>query len=81
MAQKRDTHRYRLWKDGAIVGYGITNDLDRREQEHRDDNKKFSTMSPVGPAVSDESARKWEREKINDYKRRHKGKLPPLNEV
>ena len=44
----RDTHRYHFIKGRKIVHRGVTNDLDRRESEHRQtygDGK----IKPIGP--------------------------------
>ena len=35
MAKKRDTYKYDYKVGNGIVHSGITNDLDRREQEHQ----------------------------------------------
>lgn len=56
----RDTHRYHFIKGRKIVHRGVTNDLDRRESEHRQtygDGK----IKPIGPRVTRESALEWER--------------------
>lgn len=39
---ERNTRKYKLVdKNGKSLYYGITNDLERREAEHRNDGKKF----------------------------------------
>jgi len=37
-------------------------------------------MEKVGPAVTRESALKWERESIKKYKKSHGGKSPKYND-
>ncbi len=62
MGKPRDTYKY-LYKIGnKIVHGGITNDLDRREQEHQ---QKWSKghIKQVGRRTTEEAARKWENEK------------------
>ena len=62
MGKPRDTYKY-LYKIGnKIVHGGITNDLDRREQEHQ---QKWSKghIKQVGRRTTEEAARKWEKVK------------------
>ena len=76
--KKRDTYRYRL-KDGRKTVYiGITNAPERRRGEHLDRRMKFDKMEIVGPRVTEDSARKWEEESIEKY-RRNKGQTPRYN--
>ena len=41
-----DTYVYKLVRNGQTVYIGITNDLKRREQEHRED-KQFDKMQVI----------------------------------
>ena len=63
MANKpRDTYKY-VFKDGRKnVHSGITNDLDRREQEHQQTWPK-GHIKQVGRRTTEEAAREWEKEK------------------
>lgn len=81
MSNKRNYHRYELWDQGKIVQYGITNDPERRESEHENDGKRFSTFSTKGPAVTKTSAEEWEEQKLKDYRAHHHGKNPRYNET
>ncbi|MBA7595933.1 MAG: hypothetical protein GH143_03245 [Calditrichaeota bacterium] len=59
--KKRDTYKY-VFKDGRkIVHGGITDDLERREQEHK---KKWPKghIKQVGRQTTEEAAREWEKE-------------------
>ncbi len=58
----RDTYRYNFKVGNKIVHRGITNDLDRRETEHR---QKWPNdhIDQVGPAVTRDSALEWEQER------------------
>ncbi|MDP6513022.1 MAG: hypothetical protein QF878_07540 [SAR202 cluster bacterium] len=58
---ERDTYKYQLKKGGKIVHRGITNDLDRRQQEHQDEYPN-SRIKQVGRQTTREAALKWERE-------------------
>jgi predicted GIY-YIG superfamily endonuclease len=62
MAEKRDTYKYQQKVENKIVHGGITNDLERREQEHQQQWPK-SHISQVGRVTTEEAARKWEKEK------------------
>ena len=57
---KRDTSRYQFRRGRKIVHRGVTNNLKRREQEHR---RKYGggRISKIGPKVSRASALRWER--------------------
>lgn len=78
---ERDTRKYKLVdKNGKSLYYGITNDLERREVEHRNDGKKFDQMVQVGRATTREAALNWETVTIQDYKDSHRGRLPKYNQ-
>ncbi len=57
----RDTYKYHMKIGNRIVHRGITNDLERREQEH---NQKWSNahISKVGIITTREAALKWEQD-------------------
>ena len=57
----RDTQRYHYVQDRKVVHRGITNDPERREQEHRQ-NYGDGWLKPIGPKVTRDSALKWERD-------------------
>ena len=76
--KKRDTYNYIL-RDGKKVVYkGITNDPDRRFDEHVKSGKRFTTMS-WGSPCSREEAIKREKEGVAIYEGGHKGKKPRYN--
>lgn len=62
MGKARPYRKYDVLVDGKIVKSGITTDLERREQEHK---QKWPTgrVRPVGGPVTEESAREWEKTK------------------
>ena len=57
----RDTYKYYFKKGNKILHGGITNDLERREEEHK---QKWPTghIFQVGRKTSEEAARNWEKE-------------------
>ena len=61
MVNKRDTYKYHLKVGNKIVHSGITNDLERREQEHQ---QKWGRgrISQVGRRTTEEAARDWEKD-------------------
>ena len=59
MGKPRDTYKY-LYKIGnKIIHGGITNDLERREQEHQQKWLK-GHIKQVGHRTTEEAAMKWE---------------------
>ena len=62
MSKPRDTYKYYFKLGRKIVHGGITNDLERREDEHQVRWHK-GHIYQVGRKTTEESARKWEKEK------------------
>ena len=62
MSKKRDTYKYHYKIGNKIVHGGITNDLERREQEHQDKWPK-GHIKQVGRRTTEEAAREWEKDK------------------
>ena len=81
MTTKRNYYRYKLNQWRNIVYYGITNDPERRENEHISEGKNFSKMRIVGPVVKKGTAINWEEEKIDNYKGNHRGRRPKYNDL
>jgi predicted GIY-YIG superfamily endonuclease len=56
----RDTYKYHLKRGQQIVHRGITNDLDRRKQEHQ---VKYpgTKINQVGRKTTRDAALEWER--------------------
>ena len=78
MAKKRKTITYRL-KDGRGTVYiGTTNNPERREEEHRDEGKRFTRMQITSRRMTEEGAETKEAEQLKDYRRNH-GKNPRYN--
>ena len=61
MTKKRNHSRYTLRQGRETVHVGITNDPDRREQEHQN-QFPGSKLTVDGPKVTKDSAIKWENE-------------------
>ena len=59
---KRDTYKYQFKIGGKIVHGGITNDLDRREQEYLI-KQPNGHIKQVGRQTTEDAAREWEEEK------------------
>jgi predicted GIY-YIG superfamily endonuclease len=75
----RDTHVYQLSnKKGQALYFGITNNLERRESEHRK-KKIFSKMISISKAkMTKPNAEKLERKLIRTHKK-STGSTPKLN--
>ena len=64
----RDTYKYHFKLRNKILHTGITNDLDRREQEHQRDIDPKGHIYKVGRQTTKKGAKSWEDEQ------RRKGK-------
>ena len=80
MPNPRDTVRYSLWRGHTKVYVGITNDPERREDDHRRDGLDFDQMRIEGPRVTRGSAFDWEKDVLEAYKRGHGGDPPEYND-
>ncbi|MFA5399922.1 MAG: hypothetical protein WC169_00945 [Dehalococcoidia bacterium] len=62
MADKpRDTYKYVFKVGNKIMHGGITDNLDRREQEHQIESPK-GHIKQVGRRTTEEAARDWEKD-------------------
>jgi len=60
---KRDTYKYYFKMGNKIVHGGITNDLERREQEHKQKWSSKGHITQVGRCTTEEAAREWGKKK------------------
>lgn len=58
---KRDVYRYHFRRGRLTIHTGTTDDLERREREHRR-TYGYGNISQVGAAVTPERAIEWEKE-------------------
>lgn len=58
----RDWQRYDFIRGGNIIHSGITTDAERREREHKD-RFRGGKLRKVGPKVTEDAARAWEKTK------------------
>ena len=69
MPTNRDTYKYHFKKGNKIVHTGITNDIDRREAEHRSDpGCSKGHIKQVGLRTTRDAALEWEREQGKEGK-------------
>ena len=61
--KKRDTYKYLFKRGNRILHGGITNDLDRREQEHQRTTDPKGHIRQVGRRTTEDAGRDWERKK------------------
>ncbi len=59
MERTRNTFKYHFKIGNKIVHSGITNDLDRRELEHKQEWPE-GHIKQVGNRTTEDAARKWE---------------------
>ena len=62
MAKQRDTYKYQFKIGRKVVHHGITNDLERREQEHQTTHDGRGHIKQVGRKTTEEAAREWEED-------------------
>jgi len=62
MLKPRNTYKYQFKVGNKIVHEGITDDLERREQEHK---QKWSKghIKQVGRRTAEKAAREWEKKR------------------
>ena len=77
--EKKDTYVYKLVRKAEIVYIGITNDLERREQEHRED-KQFDEMHVIKGPCTREDAEKVESIQLRLFSFIH-SHLPEYNQT
>ena len=58
----RDTYKYHFKRGNKIIHTGITNDLERREQEHKQAYGGSGHIKQVGRRTTRDAALKWEGE-------------------
>ncbi len=58
----RDTYKYQFKRGNKIIHGGITNDLDRRETEHKQTYGEKGHIKQVGRKTTEDAARKWEKD-------------------
>ncbi len=79
--KKQDYNLYELKNGRETVYRGITNDPERREQEHRDDGKRFTSLNTIGRKVTENTAERLEEKSLETYRKNHGGKNPKYNET
>ncbi len=79
--RSRTVSPYTLRQGNKIVYVGITKDPETREQQHRDEGKRFGKLRVEGPKRTSDSAAKWEEQKLAGYRATHGGRNPKHNET
>ena len=79
MGRKRNTQTYALYDGRKKVYIGTTNDLERREEEHRNENKRFTRIQPTSRRMTEEGSMKKEAEQLSTYRQSHQGHNPRYN--
>ena len=62
MAKRRDTYKYQFKDGNKVLHGGITNDLERREEEHQE-KWPGGHIKKVGRITTEDAAREWEKDK------------------
>jgi predicted GIY-YIG superfamily endonuclease len=77
--KKRDNVTYELKRGNKVVYVGTTNDPERREQEHKKYGKEFGHMNITSVKITEETANKREKERLDTYRKNHGGNNPEYN--
>lgn len=59
---KRNWYTYEFKKGNKILHKGITQDVERREEEHKANINSNGHIKPVGHAKTEKGVRDWEKE-------------------
>ena len=78
---KQDHWNYTLRDGRKIVKHGITTDPCQRFNQMKDKGLRFSSMCIDPVAISKKTAFKREKERIEAYKRSHRGRKPRYNKA
>ncbi|MCH9019145.1 MAG: hypothetical protein IIA73_02085 [Proteobacteria bacterium] len=62
MGKPRDTYKYQFKVGNKVVHGGITDDLERREKERKQEWPS-GHIKQVGRQTTEDAARKWEKDK------------------
>ena len=79
MAKKRGTQTYRLNEGKKTVYIGTTNDLERREDEHMEEGKKFTKLEPTSRKMTEDGAKQKEADQLQTFRKGHQGKNTKYN--
>ena len=77
--KKRNTVTYDLKTGSKVVYKGITKNPERREEQHRQEGKKFSHLKITSRQMTEEGAIKKEQKELQTYRKTHQGKNPKYN--
>lgn len=75
----RDTKKYELFDGNRLVYVGISNDIERRANEHRAEGMHFTRVEKVGRSSTRQGAGEWETARLQTYMDNHGGQLPKYN--
>ncbi len=81
LASGRDFVNYDLKQGKTVVYKGQTNDLDRREREHRQDGKEFTHIKKVEKAKTLIGSKNTEKKALETYRKNHQGQNPKYNKT
>lgn len=79
MPKKRHTITYDLKQGQKVVYKGITKNPDRREEQHREEGKRFSHLKPTSRKMTEEGAKRKEAQDLKRYRQSHGGSNPKYN--
>ena len=79
MPKKRNTVTYDLKRGHKVVYKGTTNNPEEREQQHRDQGKRFDRLLVTSSRMTGDGAKKKEEKNLQQYRSTHRGRNPAYN--
>ena len=79
MANKK--HTYALYQGREKVYIGVTDDLERRLEEHREERKRFTRAEKTSVLMREKTALEREAAQLESYRGSHRGKNPRYNKT
>ena len=79
MSNKRNTVTYDLKQEREVVYKGTTKNPERREEQHREEGKRFSHLQITSHKMTEQEAKQKEKRDLQQYRQSHRGKNPKYN--
>ena len=79
MAKKRDTVTYNLLHQRKVVYKGTTSDPEGREEQHKQEGKRFTSLQVTSRRITEDAAKANEAEGLKQYRQNHGGRNPRYN--
>lgn len=79
MAKRRDTVTYNLLHQRKVVYKGTTGDPERRQEQHKNEGKRFTSLQVTSRQMTEDGAKAKEAKDLDQYRQNHGGRNPRYN--